>query len=67
MERLKRVADLAGRAMSSLQVTVFRAPADKQQLERYAQAGIQRGLLALPSGDRDTVLKLLDDYMPLLQ
>ena len=66
MAELRKVADAAGRDMSTLEVSVFRAPADKQQLERYAQAGIARAVLALPSADRDTVLKLLDDYVPLL-
>jgi alkanesulfonate monooxygenase SsuD/methylene tetrahydromethanopterin reductase-like flavin-dependent oxidoreductase (luciferase family) len=66
IERLKEAADKAGRDMASLQVSVFRAPPDKQQLERYAQAGISRAILALPSGERDQVLRQLDDYAPLL-
>jgi len=66
MQRLRQAADAAGRDFASLQVSVFRAPAEKQQLERYAQAGIGRAILALPSADRDTVLRQLDDYAPLL-
>lgn len=66
MQRLKQAADDVGREMSTLQVSVFRAPPDKQQLERYAQAGIARAVLALPSADRDEVLKQLDEYTPLL-
>ncbi len=66
MARLREAADEAGRDMSELSVTVFRAPADAQQLESYAQAGIASGLLQLPSADRDTVLRLLDEYAPLL-
>jgi alkanesulfonate monooxygenase SsuD/methylene tetrahydromethanopterin reductase-like flavin-dependent oxidoreductase (luciferase family) len=67
MARLRQAADEAGRDMSELSVTVFRAPADAQQLESYAQAGISGGLLQLPSADRDTVLRLLDEYAPLLE
>ncbi len=35
-------------------------------LAAYAEAGVSRALLALPPADRDTVLRLLDDYAPLL-
>ena len=65
MKRLRQAADKAGRDMSSLSVTVFRAPPDAQVLESYAQAGIARSLLMLPTADRDTVLRLLDEYTPL--
>lgn len=65
MTRLRRAADKAGRDMSTLSVTVFRAPPDAQVLESYAQAGIERSLLMLPTADRDTVLRLLDEYTPL--
>ncbi|MDA0661634.1 MAG: LLM class F420-dependent oxidoreductase [Proteobacteria bacterium] len=65
MKRLRLAADKAGRDMSSLSVTVFRAPPDAQVLESYAQAGIARSLLMLPTADRDTVLRLLDEYTPL--
>lgn len=66
MTRLRNAADAAGRDMSTLSVTVFRAPADKAALEGYAEAGITRGLLELPSAGRDEVLRRLDDYAPLL-
>jgi probable F420-dependent oxidoreductase len=66
MTRLRNAADAVGRDMSTLSVTVFRAPADKAVLDSYAEAGITRGLLGLPSAGRDEVLRLLDDYAPLL-
>jgi probable F420-dependent oxidoreductase len=66
MARLKAVADDAGRDMASLTVSVFRAPTDKAGLDAYAEAGIDRAILGLPSADRDTVMKLLDDYAPLV-
>ncbi len=66
MARLKRAADAAGRDASELSVTVFRAPPEKSALAAYAEAGITRAVLALPSEDRDTVLRQLDDYAPLL-
>ncbi len=66
MDRLRRTADAAGRDMASLTVSVFGAPADAQTLENYAQAGIDRAILPLPSEGRDQVLALLDRYGPLL-
>ncbi len=66
MDRLRRTADDAGRDMASLTVSVFGAPADAQTLENYAQAGINRAILPLPSEGRDQVLALLDRYGTLL-
>jgi probable F420-dependent oxidoreductase len=66
MGRLRRAAEAAGRDMSTLSMTVFGAPPKAATLEAYAEAGVTRALLALPSADRDTVLSLLDDYAPLL-
>ena len=66
MGRLRRAAEVAGRDMSTLSMTVFGAPPKATTLETYAEAGVTRALLALPSADRDTVLSLLDDYAPLL-
>ena len=67
MARLGEAADAAGRDLSELSISVFRAPADKAALDSYAEAGITRALLQLPSADRDTILGLLDDYAPLLE
>ena len=66
MERLRRHADEAGRDMSTLQVSVFRAPTDKAGLDSYRQHGIDRAILPIPDTSRDEVLKLLDSYVPLL-
>ncbi len=66
MNRMRRAAEKAGRDPATLSMSVFRAPREKQKLEAYAAAGVQRSLLHLPAADRDTVLKLLDEYAPLL-
>ena len=66
MNRLKAMADEAGRDMASLSVSVFGAPAKPQILESYAQAGINRAILRLPSEGRESVLGLLDEYASLL-
>jgi probable F420-dependent oxidoreductase len=67
MARLKEVADEAGRDMSTLSVSVFRGPTEKAALDRYEDAGITRVMLELPSSGRDDVLKLLDEYAPLVR
>jgi probable F420-dependent oxidoreductase len=77
MARLRRIAEEAERDMATLQTTVFQMASlttlveqsdesDKVALEGYKNAGVNRVLLLLPTADRDTCLKTLDDYMPLL-
>jgi probable F420-dependent oxidoreductase len=66
MGRLKQHADKAGRDMSTLQVSVFRAPANKAALDSMRQHGIDRAVLEVPDTSRDEVLKLLDGYAKLV-
>ncbi len=66
MARLRGIADEVGRDMATLQVSLFRAPPDAAGLAAAREAGIDRAIFGLPSGDRDTVLGLLDDYELLL-
>lgn len=66
MAKLRAAAEKAGRDPKSIQVTVFRAPADAQQLEAYQQAGCDRVLLEIPDAPRDEILALLDDYQKLI-
>lgn len=64
--RLHAKADEAGRDPSELSITVFRAPPEKAALESYAEHGVQRALLGIPPLPRDDVLRLLDEYAPLV-
>jgi hypothetical protein len=41
---------------------VFGAPADLETLKDYQDAGIDRVLLPLPSGEPSEVLRILDQY-----
>ncbi len=66
MTRLKKIADEAGRDVSEISVNVFGAPGDADELAKYTEAGVTRALLTLPSAPRDEVLRLLDDYAPLV-
>jgi len=67
MARLKQVADEAGRDAAEISVSVFGAPGDAGELASYAEAGVTRAILGLPSAPRDEVLRLLDDYAPLVK
>jgi probable F420-dependent oxidoreductase len=66
LERLHRMAEGAGRDPRSLSTSVFRAPADKAALKEYEAAGIDRAVLEIPDGSRDEILRVLDEYVPLL-
>ena len=66
MDRLHRVAEEAGRDPTTLSVTVFRLPHGKEEVARYKNAGIDRGLLQFSSLKRDHILQSLDQFAPLL-
>jgi probable F420-dependent oxidoreductase len=66
LARLKRIADEAGRDMSTISTSVFRAPPEAQVLEHYDQLNIERAIFHLPSADRDVILPMLDDYAKLI-
>ena len=67
VNRLRTIAEEAGRPMSSLTVSIFGAPPKSAVLEDFAQAGVTRSILALPSEDREEILPRLDRYTELLQ
>ncbi len=66
MQRLRAAAQAGGRDMATLSISVFGAPAKASELDEYRQAGIRRAVLALPSGEADSVLPRLDAYAKLL-
>jgi hypothetical protein len=53
--------------MKTLSVSIFGAKAEAAALRTYADAGITRAILRLPSEPRDTVLSLLDRYAKLIR
>ena len=67
MGRLKQFADEAGRDPASMSVNVFGATPDKEALDGYREAGMDRSILPLPSADRDKVLSILDRYGDLIR
>ena len=66
MARLKAIADEAGRPMDTINVSLFGAPPNREALDRAAEAGVTRAILALPSNDRDDVMRRLDRHAELL-
>ncbi len=59
--------DEAGRSRDSLELGVFRAPADRDKLEELQAQGVKRALLELPQGDADQVLAALRDHARLIE
>ena len=66
LRRLREMAEKAGRDPKTLSTSVFRAPPDKAALKEYEQAGIDRAVLEIPDQSRDSILRTLDRYAPLL-
>jgi probable F420-dependent oxidoreductase len=66
LAELRERASKAGRDMRTISVSVFGAAPDEAALERYAEAGITRAILRLPSDGRDAVLPLLDQWTKLI-
>lgn len=64
--RLDSAASAAGRDPASLQMTVFRAPADAERLKPYLDAGVDRVLLEVPDLTRSEILRVLDRNAALL-
>ena len=65
VERLRRMAEAAGRDPASLSVSVFGAPPDAAALESYRKAGIDRALLMVPDLSRDEILRFIDRHAAL--
>ena len=66
MARLKAIADETGRSMDTIDVSLFGPPPNREALDRAAEAGVTRAILALPSNDRDDVMRRLDRHAELL-
>ncbi len=67
MAHLAQIAAEADRDMSTISCTVFGAKPDRETLDRYANAGIDRVLFGLPPAGRDVVLPKLDAYAKLIE
>ena len=62
LPRFRQMAAEAGRDPDAVPVTVFGAPAEPDRLKRYADLGITRTCVSLPSAKEDEILPLLDRW-----
>jgi len=62
LPRFRQMAAEAGRDPDAVPVTVFGAPAEPDRLKRYADLGIARTCVSLPSAKEDEILPLLDRW-----
>ena len=62
---LRQMASAAGRDFATLQITVFRAPADAGKIAEFRDAGIGRALLEIPDLTPDEIMRHLDKIAPL--
>jgi probable F420-dependent oxidoreductase len=65
LPQFRKMAEDAGRDPASLSFDVFGAAPDLDLFRRYADAGVDRVVLGLPSKSRDEVLPLLDQFAAL--
>ncbi len=63
---LRRRAEQAGRDPKSISVSIWGAKPDRAAVDALAQAGVERAVFTVPAADRDTVLRRLDSYAPLM-
>ena len=63
---LRAAFEEAGRDPSDIDVVIFFSIPDKGKLDYYAEMGVTRTVLGLPSARADVVLPLLDNYAELL-
>ena len=66
LEDLDRRAEAAGRDRSTINVSVFGVRGGAEDVKLYADAGVNRAIMNLPSAPRDEVLPLLDQYAALI-
>jgi len=64
---LRARAEASGRDPASVSVTIFGAAAERERLESYRKAGVERVVFALPPEGRDTVLPIADKYATLMR
>jgi probable F420-dependent oxidoreductase len=65
IQTLRERARKAGRDARSIPVTVFGAKPDRATVDHLAAAGVERAVFFVPSAGAETVLPLLDKYLPL--
>ena len=65
--RLRQAFSLAGRDPNAAEVVVYSSSGDRSMLEKYAEAGVSRVVISLPSRGRGDALRALDRYARLVE
>jgi probable F420-dependent oxidoreductase len=65
--RFRQLAAEAGRDPASMPVQVNNVTEDADKLKRYRDLGAIRGVISLPSEKADTILPVLDRWVPLMR
>ena len=66
LPRFRQMAAEAGRDPEAVPVTVYGVGEDRDAARRYADAGVARVVLSVPSAGEDEVLPLLDRYAAMM-
>ena len=66
MALLAEACEAAGRDPSEIEVSIYYAPRDREELDRLTEAGVARALFALPSRPSDELMPLLDELAGLI-
>ena len=63
---LHQKAEAAGRDPKTISVSIFGAKPEREEIEHWRRAGVDRVIFYVPSAGSDTVLPLLDKYASLI-
>lgn len=63
---LRRAAEARGRNAEELQIVPMGVMPDREKLDYYASLGAREAVLRVPSGPRDVVMPVLDEYVKFL-
>jgi probable F420-dependent oxidoreductase len=63
---LHRCAEENGRDPKTISITAFAAPPERNVIDRYEAAGVERSVFFLPPADANTVMPILDQYAKLI-
>ena len=63
---LRRCAEQAGRDSKTISITAFGAMAEREAIDQYQGAGVERSVFFVPPEGADKVLPVLDGYAKLI-
>lgn len=66
LEAVKKACDDIGRDPASIHIGLFGARPNPAELEKLAEEGVERAIFMLPQGDRDEVMRALEEMTPLV-